>query len=85
MEKIQQTNNVSYGDPQASFDYATNVSNFVYSYPKEKKVSNAEFVANMKSKIPAVGLYNTDAAYKMISKSPKSSITSRRRFWKLNK
>ena len=81
MDKIQQTYNVPFGDPQASFDFIEHVSNYVYSYPKEKKVSHSEYVANLKSKIPAVGAYNTDSAYKMISKSPTSSIISRRRIW----
>lgn len=76
MKLIEKTDSVDYGDPVKAFDYLHNQK--AYMGGKGRRSSFVDSEIKVKSKLPGVGSYKT-VDYKLLSHSPSSSITSRRR------
>ena len=77
MDKVEKKSSPEFGDPVKAFSFCyDNYPSF--SPGKEKKISFAERIAIKNAKVPAVGTYNTENAYKKMSFCS-NSITSRRR------
>lgn len=76
---VQKTDKREFCNHQDAYKYAYQKHNYSFSTPKAPRVSIAEEEAKKRLKNPPLGTYDLERGLRAMSRSPSSSILTRRR------